>query len=69
MPLYDYKCKRCGYIERDVKRNILENVSTYECKKCKGEMNQIYNSFGFDLKGNGWYETDYKNKTNVKENN
>lgn len=66
MPWYNYKCKKCNHIERDVKRPITEEVGVYECPKCKGEMTQIYSIFGFELKGTGWYESDYKRK-NIKK--
>ena len=66
MPFYDYKCTNCNHLEFDVKRNINENVSLYECPKCKSEMHQSYSEFRFELKGTGWYETDYKNKEITK---
>jgi putative FmdB family regulatory protein len=67
MPFYDYRCTKCSNEEHDVKRRITEDVSSYVCPKCHSEMKQIYSLFGFELKGDGWYETDYKRKP-TKEN-
>jgi len=66
MAFYDYRCPECGHEEKDIKRNMSENVSVYECSKCQAEMKQIISVFGFKLKGQGWYESDYKRK-NIKE--
>jgi len=62
MPFYDYKCTECEHEEIDVKRKMVENVSIYECPKCKGEMKQIYGRFGFELKGRGWAKDLYSSK-------
>lgn len=67
MPWYDYKCEKCGYIQRDVKRNITENVSALECPKCKSPMHQIYTLFGFELKGDGWFKDGYSGPHGVKQ--
>jgi len=63
MPWYDYKCTNCNHIEVDVQRSILENVSKYECPKCKSEMKQIYSGFGFELKGTGWFKNATKKES------
>lgn len=67
MTFYDYKCTKCNYIERDVKRPITENVGIYECPMCKGEMTQIYSTFRFELKGNGWFKDAYSEPPNIKQ--
>ena len=69
MPFYNYICnnKNCLHKEIDIKRRITDTVSSYICPKCGTEMKQLYSLFRFELKGKGWYETDYKNKTIKKE--
>lgn len=67
MPFYDYKCEKCGHEEIDVKRNMSENVSVYECSKCKGQMNQVFRVFGFELKGDGWFKDGYSTPPENKQ--
>lgn len=67
MPWYNYKCTKCNHIERDVRRPITEEVGTFECPKCKGEMTQIYSIFGFELKGDGWFKDGYSVSPNVAQ--
>lgn len=65
MSFYDYKCDACGLILFDVERKITENTSTYDCPICKGKMRQRFSKKSvstFELKGKGWYKTDYKSK-------
>jgi len=62
---FDYKCSSCGLIVFDVHRSIKENTSEYECPICKSKMKIRYSKkspASFELKGKGWYKTDYKSK-------
>lgn len=38
-----------------------------ECPSCKGELRRLISLTSFQLKGTGWYATDYKNKDEGKE--
>jgi putative FmdB family regulatory protein len=67
MPFYDYRCSKCGHEEKDVKRNMSENVSVYECPECKAEMHQVYSLFGFELKGTGWFKDGYSSPKGKKK--
>ncbi len=63
MPIYEYKCHVCGHQE-----DILQKMSDeplVNCPKCgKQTFNKLISMpAGFDLKGNGWYVTDFKNKS------
>jgi putative FmdB family regulatory protein len=58
MPLYEYKCLKCGKIfEKIQKMNSLE---IQKCPNCEHISIRILNAPTFNFKGTGWYETDYK---------
>jgi putative FmdB family regulatory protein len=60
MPIYDYNCPKCGQFEALV-RNKKEEVKF--CPQCGSKIEKIMSLVGgFNFKGNGWYETDYKKK-------
>ena len=58
MPIYEYVCEKCGnHIE------MLQKVGDpppQKCTKCKkGKMEKIFSRTSFQLKGSGWYASDY----------
>jgi putative FmdB family regulatory protein len=62
MPIYEYVCDKCGnHIE------LLQKVgdpAPKRCEKCrKGKMEKIISRTSFQLKGSGWYVTDYAKKS------
>ncbi|GAB1232328.1 zinc ribbon domain-containing protein [Ferrigenium sp. UT4] len=61
MPIYDYRCSSCG-VQKDVMQKISDPVLTV-CPACGAEtfVKQV-TAAGFQLKGNGYYATDFKNK-------
>jgi putative FmdB family regulatory protein len=58
MPLYDYKCSKCGYIF-EVQQRITEEPLKH-CPKCKGVIKRLISPAGIIFKGSGFYVTDYK---------
>ena len=60
MPLYDYKCDKCGYIF-EVQQRITEKPLKH-CPKCKGPIKRLISPAGIIFKGSGFYMTDYKEK-------
>ncbi len=59
MPIYAYKCNACGFA-RDVLQKIADPVLT-ECPSCgKSSFAKQLTAAGFQLKGSGWYATDFK---------
>ena len=67
MPTYDYKCKQCGYQFELFQTMTAEPVKI--CPQCNGEVKRLIGpGAGPIFKGNGFYQTDYKNppKKNVK---
>lgn len=56
MPIYEYKCSECGVFE--VTQRITEDPLE-ECPTCQGEVRKLISNTSFQLKGTGWYITDY----------
>lgn len=57
MPIYEYKCQKCGE-EFEVLQSIAA-PAVKSCKFCKGSVQKLMSLSSFHLKGNGWYATDY----------
>jgi putative FmdB family regulatory protein len=59
MPIYAYRCSSCGHA-RDVLRKISDAPLT-TCPACNAEtFTKQLTAAGFQLKGSGWYVTDFK---------
>ena len=59
MPIYAYKCSDCGH-EQDVLQKMSDPVLT-ECPTChKSTYEKQITAAGFQLKGDGWYVTDFR---------
>ena len=59
MPIYEYLCQACGR-EHEAMQKLSEPVLTV-CPACgKPELKKRISAAGFQLKGNGWYATDFK---------
>ena len=60
MPLYEYKCVKCGRLTEKI-----ENVSGPHLKKCShcgGKVEHVLSAPAIQFKGSGWYVTDYAGK-------
>ena len=57
MPLYEYKCENCGEVFEVRQKFSDEPVAVHE--KCGGRVNRLISTSSFQLKGSGWYATDY----------
>jgi len=60
MPIYEYKCRKCGK-EYEMFQRITASDRT-SCKFCKGPAQKLISRTTFHLKGSGWYATDYGGK-------
>ena len=59
MPLYEYRCADCGH-EIEVLRKI-SDPHPVECPTCHhASLQKKLTAAGFQLKGTGWYVTDFK---------
>ena len=60
MPIYEYLCEKCGsHIE------VIQKISDAplkRCTKCRGKLEKTVSRTSFQLKGSGWYVTDYSRK-------
>ena len=66
MPIYEYACKSCGHT-LDALQKISDEPLT-DCPACgAAELKRLISAPRFRLKGDGWYETDFKkdNKRNL----
>jgi putative FmdB family regulatory protein len=57
MPLYEYKCHSCGKTIEVIQKFSDEPLKTHE--DCGGELEKLISRSAFQLKGSGWYATDY----------
>ena len=59
MPIYEYRCSACGF-----QKEFLQKVSDPQpttCPECgKETLGKMVTAAGFQLKGSGWYATDFK---------
>lgn len=63
MPIYEYQCEKCGTFEAT--QRITERPLS-RCPTCRGKVKKLISNTSFQLKGTGWYVTDYARKDNGK---
>jgi len=60
MPIYEYRCGSCG-----LEKEFLQKVSDAPINTCPScgqvSMTKLISAAGFQLKGSGWYATDFRN--------
>ena len=57
MPLYEYRCNKCGDVFEVMQKFSDEPLTTHE--ECGGEVERLISSPALQFKGSGWYITDY----------
>jgi len=61
MPIYEYRCEPCGF-EKEYLQKV-NDAPVAACPACGSEAyTKLISAAGFQLKGSGWYATDFKNK-------
>jgi len=61
MPIYEYLCEKCGsHVEVMQKIN---DAPLKRCQKCRGKLEKVVSRTSFQLKGGGWYLSDYSRKS------
>ena len=58
MPIYEYKCTKCGKEFEVLQRSY--DVDEAPCEYCGAPGKRFMSNTSFVLKGTGWYVTDYK---------
>ena len=56
MPIYEYRCEKCGDFERTQR---ITDEALQRCPTCRRKVRKLISSTSFQLKGSGWYVTDY----------
>ncbi|QQS45746.1 MAG: zinc ribbon domain-containing protein [Acidobacteriota bacterium] len=57
MPIYEYVCQKCGHHLEIMQKMNDKNLT--KCPECKGRLEKIFSQTSFQLKGSGWYASDY----------
>jgi putative FmdB family regulatory protein len=56
MPIYEYRCEHCGDFE-EMQR--ITDAPLTRCPRCRRKVRRLISQTSFQLKGTGWYVTDY----------
>jgi putative FmdB family regulatory protein len=60
MPIYEYRCGSCGHQQEFLQK--VGDAPMTVCTQCgKPSFSKMVTAAGFQLKGSGWYATDFKN--------
>ena len=65
MPIYEYRCKKCGKQTEVLVRAPAKPPT--RCRECGGRLEKLISSPAIQFKGEGWYVTDYARKGSVAE--
>lgn len=61
MPIYEYQCQHCGEVTEKLQKH--SDAPLTDCPNCqKAELKKIISGTSFQLKGTGWYVTDFRDK-------
>jgi putative FmdB family regulatory protein len=60
MPLYEYRCERCGKVIEVLQKYSDAPIEIHE--DCGGHLEKLISQSAFQLKGSGWYATDYPHR-------
>lgn len=67
MPIYEYRCENCGFQKEHLQK--MSDAPLTECPQCgKATYAKLISAAGFQLKGTGWYASDFKNSSSSKSN-
>lgn len=59
MPIYEYRCQTCGHQKEHLQK--MSDAPLADCPACGARTyGKLLSAAGFQLKGSGWYATDFK---------
>ncbi len=64
MPLYGYRCEKCGALVEKIQK--FSDRSLSKCVKCGGRLKRLLSAPAIKFKGSGWYINDYPSKSSVE---
>jgi len=67
MPVYEYKCKECGFVFEEIKS--IKNKDNVVCPHCGSGVERIIGIPAIKFKGSGWYINDYAKKEKKRTRN
>lgn len=65
MPIYEYRCEKCGNHFEVIQK--FSDKPLRNCSSCKGKLTKLVSQTSFQLKGSGWYVTDYAKSGKASE--
>ena len=67
MPIYEYQCGQCNHRLESFEK--ITDAPLTECPVCgKASLQKLISAAGFQLKGTGWYATDFRDNNKKPEN-
>ena len=57
MPIYEYKCRKCGRVVEVIQK--FSDRPLRKCRSCSGKLDKLISRSSFTLKGGGWYAEGY----------
>jgi putative FmdB family regulatory protein len=67
MPIYEYQCNACHHAFDKLQK--MSDAPLKKCPECgQDTVDKLVSAAGFQLKGTGWYVTDFKDKPKPKDN-
>jgi putative FmdB family regulatory protein len=61
VPIYEYQCTKCGEVFEAFQTITDDPLS--QCKFCNAKVEKLISQSSFQLKGSGWYLTDYSKRS------
>ncbi len=61
MPLYEYRCRKCGIQVEKIQK--FSDPPLEICETCGGQLERLLSTPAIQFKGSGWYVTDYARKS------
>ena len=64
MPIYEYRCLKCGH--QFEKLQSISDHAVKKCEKCGARVTRLFHPVAIHFKGSGFYSTDYGKKGSAK---